>query len=90
MAAMQPELGGPHPLHERWRRWRSTAACVAVGLLCTVALVWLGDRSQRTRLGQSLDQAGMDVVAGDEETTRRLVGALGNVSLGSIALTTAT
>jgi hypothetical protein len=86
MADMQPELGGPHPLHERWRRWRSTAACVGVGLLCTVALVWLGDRSQRTRLGQSLDQAGMDVVAGDEETTRRLVGVLGNVSLGSTAI----
>jgi hypothetical protein len=57
-----------------------------VGLLCLVALVWLGDRSQRTRLGQSLDQAGMDVVVGDEATTRRLVGVLGNVSLGSIAV----
>jgi PAP2 superfamily len=86
MADMQPEPGGPHPLRERWLRWRSTAACVGVGLLSTVALVWLGDRSQRTRLGQSLDQAGMDVVAGDEETTRRLVGVLGNVSLGSIAI----
>jgi len=57
-----------------------------VGLLGTLALVWLGDRSQQTRLGQSLDQAGMDVVVGDQATTRRLVGVLGNVSLGSIAV----
>ncbi len=57
-----------------------------MGLLCAVALVWLGDRSQQTRLGQSLDQAGMDVVVGDQAATRRLVGVLGNVSLGSIAL----
>ncbi len=83
---MHPDLGGPQRLTEHWRRWRSTAACVGVGLLCTVALVWLGDRSQQTRLGQSLDQVGMDVVAGDEATTRWLVGVLGNVSLGSIAV----
>lgn len=86
MDSMQPEPAGPRGWREQWHRWRSTAACVGVGLLCSVALVWLGDRSQQTRLGQSLDQAGMDVVAGDQATTRRLVGVLGNVSLGSIAL----
>lgn len=86
MDAMQREGTGPRRLRQKWRRWRSTAACVGVGLLCTVALVWLGERSQRTPLGQALDQAGMDVVVGDQATTRRLVGVLGNVSLGSIAL----
>lgn len=83
---MPTDLTGPHPLRRLWHRWRSTAACLGVGLLCTVALVWLGDRSQQTRLGQSLDQAAMDIVVGDEATTRRLVGVLGNVSLGSIAV----
>ena len=83
---MQPELAGPRRLRRQWHRWRSTAACIGVGLLCTVALVWLDDRSQQTRLGQSLDQAGMDVVVGDQATTRRLVGVLGNLSLGSIAI----
>ncbi|GAB3015821.1 phosphatidic acid phosphatase [Nocardioides flavus (ex Wang et al. 2016)] len=53
------------------------------------ALVWLADRSQHTRLGQELDQAGMDIVAGDAAATRRLVGVLGNVSLGSIAVAVA-
>ena len=86
MTSMQPEPAGPLEWRDQWHRWRSTAACLGVGLLCTVALVWLGDRSQRTRLGQALDQAGMDVVVGDQATTRRLVGVLGNVSLGSIAL----
>ena len=86
MGGMQRQRTGPRRLSEEWHRWRSTAACLGVGLLCTVALVWLGDRSQRTRLGQSLDQVGMDVVAGDQATTRRLVGVLGNVSLGSIAI----
>jgi hypothetical protein len=57
-----------------------------VCLLSAVALAWLGNRSQQTQLGQSLDQAGMDVVVGDEATTRTLVGVLGNVSLGSIAV----
>ncbi|MBL0749048.1 phosphatase PAP2 family protein [Nocardioides baculatus] len=83
---MQPERGERGLLRAQWERWRSTAACAGVGLLCVVAVVWLGDRSQQTRLGQALDQAGMDVVAGDEATTRRLVGVLGNVSLGSIAV----
>lgn len=77
---------GLHRLREAWRRWRSTAACAGVGLLSTVALLWLADRSQQTRLGQSLDQIGMDVVVGDQAATRRLVGVLGNVSLGSIAV----
>lgn len=70
----------------QWRRWRSTAACAGVGLLAAVALGWLADRSQHTALGQALDQAGMDIVVGDRAATRRLVGVLGNVSLGSIAL----
>lgn len=86
MGDMQSRIAGPRSLREKWHRWRSTAACMGVGLLCTVALVWLGDRSQQTRLGQALDQAGMDVVVGDQATTRRLVGVLGNVSLGSIAV----
>lgn len=72
--------------HAEWRRWRSTAACAGVGLLSGTALLWLADRSQHTELGQALDQAGMDIVVGDEAATRRLVGVLGNVSLGSIAL----
>lgn len=83
---MRPDLAARHGLRRHWHRWRSTAACVGVCLLCTVALAWLGNRSQQTRLGQSLDQAGMDVVVGDEATTRGLVGILGNVSLGSIAV----
>ncbi len=69
-----------------WHRWRSTAACFGTGLLSTTALVWLADRSQHTRLGQDLDQVGMDVVVGDQSATRRLVGVLGNVSLGSVAV----
>lgn len=72
-----------------WRRWKGTAACLGVAVLCVVALVWLSERSQHTRLGQSLDQAGMDVVVGDRAATRRLVGFLGNVSLGSVALAVA-
>jgi hypothetical protein len=72
--------------HAEWRRWRSTAACAGVGLLSGTALLWLADRSQHTELGQALDQAGMDIVVGDEAATRRLVGVLGNVSLGSIAV----
>lgn len=86
MDDMQRDGSGPRRWSPQWHRWRSTVACAGVGLLCTVALVWLGDRSQQTRLGQALDQAGMDVVVGDQATTRRLVGILGNVSLGSIAL----
>lgn len=74
------------PAHEQWQRWRSTAACFGVCLLSFVALLWLGDRSQQTRLGQALDQASMDVVVGDRAATRQLVGVLGNVSLGSVAL----
>ena len=69
-----------------WHRWKGTAAALGVAVLSTVALIWLGDRSQHTRLGQSLDQAGMDIVVGDRAATRRLVGILGNVSLGSVAL----
>jgi hypothetical protein len=69
-----------------WQVWRGTAACLGVAALSLVALLWLGDRSQQTRLGQALDQAGMDIVVGDEAATRRLVGILGNVSLGSVAL----
>ena len=83
---MRPDYAAPHGLRRHWHRWRSTAACIGVCLLCAVALAWLGNRSQQTRLGQSLDQAGMDVVVGDEATTRGLVGVLGNVSLGSIAV----
>lgn len=71
---------------DEWRRWRSTAACAGVGLLSATALLWLADRSQHTELGQALDQVGMDIVVGDQAATRRLVGVLGNVSLGSIAL----
>ena len=55
-----------------------------MSLLSTVAFAWLSNRSQQTRLGQSLDQAAMDAVVGGEATTRGLVGVLGNVSLGSI------
>ena len=83
---MRPDFVARHALRRQWGRWRSTAACTGVCLLCAVALAWLGDRSQQTQLGQSLDQAGMDVVVGDEATTRTLVGVLGNVSLGSIAV----
>lgn len=74
---------------ESWLRWRVTAASLATTVLCMVALVWLSDRSQRTRLGQALDQAGMDIVVGDQAATRRLVGVLGNVSLGSVAVVVA-
>jgi hypothetical protein len=81
-----PDFVAWQGLRRHWRRWRSTAACLGVCLLCAVALAWLGDRSQQTRLGQAVDQAGMDVVVGDEATTRGLVGILGNVSLGSIAV----
>ena len=74
------------PARVQWQRWRSTAACAGVCLLSAAALLWLGDRSQQTSLGQALDQAGMDVVVGDRAATRQLVGVLGNVSLGSVAL----
>lgn len=73
-------------LHAQWRRWRGTAACLGLTALILVALVWLADRSQHTRLGQEIDQAGMDIVSGNAAATRRLVGILGNVSLGSIAV----
>ncbi len=86
MSDMRPDLVELSGLRGHWRRWRSPAACLGVSLLSAVALAWLGNRSQQTRLGQSLDQAGMDVVVGDEATTRGLVGVLGNVSLGSIAV----
>lgn len=72
-----------------WHDWRGAAACLGVATLSLVGLLWLGDRSQQTRLGQALDQAGMDVVVGDEAATRRLVGFLGDVSLGSVALAVA-
>lgn len=74
------------PWHALWQDWRGTVACVGVALLSVVAVLWLGDRSQQTRLGQDLDQVGMEVVVGDEAATRRLVGALGDVSLASVAL----
>ena len=86
MVGMQREGEAAHPVRATWHRWRSTAACVGIGVLSVVALVWLGDRTQQTRLGQALDQAGMDVVVGDQAATRGLVGVLGNVSLGSIAV----
>jgi hypothetical protein len=86
MKGMQLDLAAQHVLRRHWHRWRSTAACIGVCVLCTVAVGWLRNRSQLTRLGQSLDQAGMDVVVGDEATTRGLVSILGNVSLGSIAV----
>jgi len=86
MGAARGDVGLGRQVRRQWQRWRSTAACAGVGLLSAVALVWLADRSQHTELGQALDQAGMDIVAGDELATRRLVGILGNVSLGSIAL----
>ena len=73
-------------LRHQWDRWRSTAACAGVCVLSSIALVWLADRSQHTRLGQALDQAGMDTVVGDQAATRRLVGVLGNVSLGTVAV----
>ncbi len=73
-------------LRGEWDRWRGTAACLGLTVLVLVALVWLADRSQHTALGQQLDQASMDIVSGNAEATRRLVGVLGNVSLGSIAL----
>lgn len=55
-------------------------------VLCAIAVGWLGLRSQQTALGQGLDQIGMDVVVGDESTTRRLVGVLGTVSVGSVVV----
>lgn len=73
-------------VHREWQRWRGTAACLGLTMLILVALVWLADRSQHTRLGQEIDQAGMDIVSGDAAATRRLVGILGNVSVGSIAV----
>lgn len=73
-------------VRREWHRWRGTAACCGLTVLTLVTLVWLADRSQHTRLGQEIDQAGMDIVSGDAAATRRLVGILGNVSLGSIAL----
>jgi predicted neutral ceramidase superfamily lipid hydrolase len=51
-----------------------------------LGLAWLAERSQQTELGQAVDQAGMDLVVGDAETTRRLLGWLGVVSVGTIAL----
>lgn len=74
------------PARDRWTQWRSTAACLGVCLLSSIGLLWLGDRSQQTPLGQALDQAGMDIVVGDQAATRQLVAVLGNVSLGSVAL----
>ncbi len=73
-------------LREGWQRWRATAACIGLTIVIVIALAWLADRSQHTLLGQELDQMSMDVVSGDAAATRRLVGVLGNVSLGSIAI----
>lgn len=73
-------------LHEEWDRWRATVVCLGLTVIIVVALVWLADRSQHTLLGQELDQASMDIVSGNAAASQRLVGVLGNVSLGSIAL----
>ena len=72
-----------------WDHWVGTLACLAVALMSVVGLLWLRDRSQQTPLGQAIDQLGMDLVVGDQAATRRLVGLLGNVSVGSIALVVA-
>ena len=74
------------PARDQWTQWRSPAACGGVCLLCSIGLRGGGDRSQHTPLGQALDQAGMDIVVGDQAATRQLVAVLGNVSLGSVAL----
>ena len=73
----------------RWSRWQTTAESVAVLLATTLGLAWLAQRSQQTELGQTVDQAGMDLVVGDAEATRRLLGWLGVVSVGTLALAVA-
>ncbi len=72
-----------------WARWQVTAESLAALVLSCVTLAWLAHRSQQTFLGQAVDQAGMDVVVGDATATRRLVGWLGTVSIGSVALAVA-
>lgn len=69
-----------------WARWQTAVESLTVLVASGLALVWLAERSQRTELGQAVDQAGMDLVVGDAETTRRLLGWLGAVSVGTIAL----
>ncbi len=69
-----------------WARWQTTVESLTVFAGSGLALAWLAYRSQRTELGQAVDQAGMDLVVGDAETTRRLLGWLGVVSVGTIAL----
>ncbi len=69
-----------------WARWQTAVESLTVLVGSGLALGWLADRSQGTELGQSVDQAGMDLVVGDAETTRRLLGWLGVVSVGTIAL----
>jgi membrane-associated phospholipid phosphatase len=69
-----------------WTRWQTALESLTVLLVSGLALGWLAERSQTTELGQLVDQAGMDLVVGDAETTRRLLGWLGAVSVGTIAL----
>ena len=73
----------------RWSRWQTTAESLAVLVASGLGLAWLAQRSQQTELGQTVDQAGMDLVVGDAEATRRLLGWLGVVSVGTIALAVA-
>lgn len=69
-----------------WARWQTAVESLTVLVASGLTLAWLAQRSQRTELGQAVDQAGMDLVVGDAETTRRLLGWLGVVSVGTIAL----
>ncbi len=69
-----------------WVRWQTGVESLTVLAGSGLALAWLAHRSQRTELGQAVDQAGMDLVVGNAEATRRLLGWLGAVSVGTIAL----
>lgn len=69
-----------------WERWAGTLQCVAVSALGTLGLCWLAQASQRTELGQRVDEAGMHAVAASEAGTRDLVRLLSNISIGSLII----
>ncbi len=71
---------------DSWARWQVTVEALSALVLSAVTLAWLAQRSQQTFLGQALDQSGMDIIVGDAAATRRLVGWLGTVSIGSVAV----
>ena len=76
-------------MRSAWRRWGVTAQCLLAAASSVLVLGWLATASQHTRLGQAVDVAASRAVIGDEVTTRRLLGILGEVSIASVAVAVA-